>query len=105
MLISEFDYELPEELIAQNPLKKRESSRMLMVDRSTENLRDEYFYDFPQFIFNAQSVCIQSASKQKLPKFYTSLVSKGQLIKYLPLFLPNLNFDTSPLNLKNVLFW
>ncbi len=50
MLISEFDYELPEELIAQTPLKKRENSRMLMVDRSTENLRDEHFYNFPQFL-------------------------------------------------------
>jgi S-adenosylmethionine:tRNA ribosyltransferase-isomerase len=50
MLISEFDYELPEELIAQNPLEKRENSRMLIVNRSTENLRDEHFYDFPRFL-------------------------------------------------------
>jgi len=50
MLISEFDYALPEELIAQNPLEKRENSRMLIVNRSTENLRDEHFYDFPRFL-------------------------------------------------------
>ncbi|HEV8159317.1 MAG TPA: tRNA preQ1(34) S-adenosylmethionine ribosyltransferase-isomerase QueA [Pyrinomonadaceae bacterium] len=50
MLISEFDYELPEELIAQNPLEKRENSRMLIVNRLSENLRDEHFYDFPQFL-------------------------------------------------------
>jgi len=50
MLISEFNYELPEELIAQNPLEKRENSRMLTVNRSTGNLRDEHFYDFPQFL-------------------------------------------------------
>jgi len=50
MLISDFDYELPEELIAQNPLKKREDSRMLVVNRSTENLQDKYFYDFPLFL-------------------------------------------------------
>ncbi len=62
MLISEFDYELPEELIAQNPLKKRESSRMLMVDRSTENLRDEYFYDFPQFL-NKDDVIVLNNTK------------------------------------------
>ena len=50
MLISEFDYELPEELIAQNPLEKRENSRMLVVNRSTDNLRDQHFYNFPQFL-------------------------------------------------------
>ncbi len=50
MLISQFNYELPEELIAQNPLEKREDSRMLIVNRSSENLRDEHFYDFPQFL-------------------------------------------------------
>ncbi|CAN5689708.1 hypothetical protein BH24ACI1_BH24ACI1_03770 [soil metagenome] len=50
MLISEFDYELPEELIAQNPLEKRENSRMLIVNRLSENLRDKHFYDFPQFL-------------------------------------------------------
>ena len=50
MLISEFDFELPEELVAQTPLEKRENSRMLVVNRSTENLRDEHFYDFPQFL-------------------------------------------------------
>jgi len=50
MLISEYDYDLPAELIAQNPLEKRENSRMLIVNRATENLRDEHFYDFPQFL-------------------------------------------------------
>ncbi|MBA3572198.1 MAG: S-adenosylmethionine:tRNA ribosyltransferase-isomerase, partial [Pyrinomonadaceae bacterium] len=33
MHISEFDYELPEELIAQQPLPQRDASRMLVVDR------------------------------------------------------------------------
>ena len=32
MLISEFDYDLPEELIAQNPPEKRGGSRMLVLD-------------------------------------------------------------------------
>lgn len=50
MLISEFDFELPDELIAQNPLEKREFSRMLVVNRAQQNWRDEHFYDFPKFL-------------------------------------------------------
>jgi len=50
MLISEFDYDLPEELIAQNPLEKRENSRMLLVNRAEEVLLDEHFYNFPKFL-------------------------------------------------------
>ena len=37
MLISEFDFELPENLIAQKPLQKRENSRMLVLNRADTN--------------------------------------------------------------------
>ena len=50
MLISEFDYELPDELIAQEPLARRTDSRMLAVSRSEQNWRDARFQNFPEFI-------------------------------------------------------
>ncbi len=50
MLISEFDYDLPAELIAQNPLEKREDSRMLVVGRSDKKFRDEHFFNLPKFL-------------------------------------------------------
>ena len=50
MLISEFDYDLPEELIAQNALEKRENSRMLSVNRVGQNFSDENFYDLLHFL-------------------------------------------------------
>ena len=50
MHISEFDYELPEELIAQQPLEQRDASRMLVLDRATQQLRDASFSEFPGFI-------------------------------------------------------
>jgi S-adenosylmethionine:tRNA ribosyltransferase-isomerase len=50
MLITEFDYELPEELIAQEPLEKRENSKMLVVNRAGESFRDEQFFNFPKFL-------------------------------------------------------
>ncbi len=50
MLISEFDYELPAELIAQTPLEERENSRMLIVGREGESFRDESFFNLPKFL-------------------------------------------------------
>ncbi|MBV9243093.1 MAG: tRNA preQ1(34) S-adenosylmethionine ribosyltransferase-isomerase QueA [Acidobacteria bacterium] len=50
MLISEFDYELPEELVAQQPLDDRSSSRMLVVDRSSGEFADQVFTAFPSFL-------------------------------------------------------
>ncbi len=50
MKISDFDYDLPENLIAQNPLEKRAESRMLVANRGDETLKDKHFYDFPEFL-------------------------------------------------------
>ena len=50
MLISDFDFVLPEELIAQTPLEKRENSRMLVVNRTEKTFRDEHFYNFPNLL-------------------------------------------------------
>ncbi len=47
MQISEFDYDLPEHLIAQNPAKERDASRMLLAARKTNTLEDLSFSDFP----------------------------------------------------------
>jgi S-adenosylmethionine:tRNA ribosyltransferase-isomerase len=46
MNISDFDYDLPEELIAQQPLTERDASRMLIVDRNTQSWRDSSFREF-----------------------------------------------------------
>ena len=50
MLISEFDFDLPENLIAQEPLRKRESSRMMVLNRREKTIGDAHFYDFTKFV-------------------------------------------------------
>ena len=50
MLVSDFDYDLPEELIAQLPAYKRENSRMLVLDRSSHKIQHKHFYDIVDFI-------------------------------------------------------
>jgi S-adenosylmethionine:tRNA ribosyltransferase-isomerase len=50
MLITDFDYDLPEELIAQQPLARRENSRMLVVNRRENAFADDDFVNFPDFL-------------------------------------------------------
>ncbi|MGL5615477.1 MAG: tRNA preQ1(34) S-adenosylmethionine ribosyltransferase-isomerase QueA [Sarcina sp.] len=45
MKVKDFDFDLPEELIAQHPLEKRDSSRLMVVDRETGELKHEHFHD------------------------------------------------------------
>ena len=50
MRISDFAYELPERLIAQEPVTPRDASRMLVVNRAQETWQDAHFADFPSFV-------------------------------------------------------
>jgi S-adenosylmethionine:tRNA ribosyltransferase-isomerase len=50
MLVSEFDYELPERLIAQEPAEKRDQSRLLVVHRTTGEFIDSVFRDLPKYL-------------------------------------------------------
>jgi S-adenosylmethionine:tRNA ribosyltransferase-isomerase len=50
MLVSEFDYDLPERLIAQEPAEKRDQSRLLVVNRATGELIDSVFRNLPEYL-------------------------------------------------------
>jgi S-adenosylmethionine:tRNA ribosyltransferase-isomerase len=50
VLLSEFDYELPPERIAQAPLAERDAARMLRLDRKTGALEDRQFLELPELL-------------------------------------------------------
>src|SRR5215203_1746327 len=50
MQISDFDYELPEELIAQRPLAERDAARMLVLDRERRGWHDNRFAELPSYV-------------------------------------------------------
>ncbi|MBQ8168765.1 tRNA preQ1(34) S-adenosylmethionine ribosyltransferase-isomerase QueA [bacterium] len=50
MLVSDFDYELPEELIAQMPADKRENSKMLVLNRKDRTMEHKHFYDIIDYL-------------------------------------------------------
>lgn len=61
MQLSDFNYELPEELIAQTPLPERVAARMLVVDRAAGNWRDAAFRDFPQYLAAGDCVVVNDS--------------------------------------------
>jgi len=50
MLLSDFDYFLPEELIAQHPCEPRDHSRLLVLDKNTGSTTHQHFYDLPDYL-------------------------------------------------------
>src|SRR5580704_9240772 len=50
MELSDFDFELPPELIAQHPLEERDASRMLVMERKSAALHDRHFRDLPELL-------------------------------------------------------
>ena len=50
LLLSDFDYYLPPELIAQNPLEKRDESKLLVINRKDHTLEDRKFYDIIDYL-------------------------------------------------------
>jgi S-adenosylmethionine:tRNA ribosyltransferase-isomerase len=61
LLLSDFNYHLPEELIAQEPLPDRDASRMLVVDRARGAWEDRAFRDFPSYLKPGDCVVINDS--------------------------------------------
>ena len=58
MKTDEFDYELPKELIAQTPLKNRSESKLLVMDRTSGNLKHEHFYNIIEYLNKGDALVI-----------------------------------------------
>ena len=50
MQLKEFDYDLPNELIAQSPLKNRTSSKLMVVNKETGEIKHEIFYNIINYL-------------------------------------------------------
>jgi S-adenosylmethionine:tRNA ribosyltransferase-isomerase len=61
MHLSEFDYELPAELIAQEPLAERDASRMLVLDRANQTWSDRVFKDFTSYLREHDVVVVNNS--------------------------------------------
>jgi S-adenosylmethionine:tRNA ribosyltransferase-isomerase len=61
MLISEFDFKLPSELIAQRPLAERDGSRLLLMQRKNGEWQDEVFAHFPTLLRGDELIVFNNA--------------------------------------------
>ncbi len=50
MKVEDFDYYLPEKLIAQTPLEKRDASRLMVLDKETGKIEHKHFYDIINYL-------------------------------------------------------
>jgi S-adenosylmethionine:tRNA ribosyltransferase-isomerase len=61
MNVSEFDYELPPERIAQRPLAERDASRMLLLERNTNRWEDRQFRELPDLLHGDELIVLNNA--------------------------------------------
>ena len=60
MQVSDFDFYLPEELIAQHPLKERDSSRFMVVDRNTGEIEHKVFHDVLDYLVPGDTLVLNN---------------------------------------------
>src|ERR1700686_1699006 len=61
MFLSDFQFELPQELIAQQPLPQRDASRMLILDREKLTWEDSEFHSFPDLLRGDELIVVNNA--------------------------------------------
>ena len=61
MLVSDFNYNLPEQRIAQTPLTDRSASRMLVLDRTSGTWQDASFRDFPTYLQQGDRLVVNNS--------------------------------------------
>ena len=91
MKIEEFDYELPEELIAQTPLKKRDSSRLLVLDKSSGEIEHKHFYDIIDYLEEGDTLVLNDS--KVLPARLIGLKEETNAVIEI-LLLKNIENDT-----------
>lgn len=69
MKVEEFDFDLPEELIAQTPLKKRDESKMLVLDKVTGEVEHKKFFDL-ETLLNKGDVLVLNDTKVMPARLY-----------------------------------
>lgn len=62
MKISEFDFNLPDELIAQTPLDKRDTSRLMVLNREKQTIEHKHFYDIIDYL-NPGDILVRNNTK------------------------------------------
>ena len=60
MKVSDFDFYLPEELIAQHPLEKRDTSRLMVLNKVTGEIEHKRFYDIIDYLKKGDTLVLNN---------------------------------------------
>lgn len=85
---SDFNYDLPKELIAQTPVYPRDSSRLMVYDRATDEVRHEHFYDLTKYLKKGDLLVVNNT--KVLPARMYSYTEHGGKVEILLLKRINL---------------
>jgi S-adenosylmethionine:tRNA ribosyltransferase-isomerase len=69
LTLSDYDYPLPEELIASRPLPNRQDSRMMVLHRREQRIEHRMFAEFPQFLKSGDLVVLNNTRVVKARRF------------------------------------
>ena len=78
MLIEEFDFDLPHHLIAQAPLQKRDSSRLLVLNKNTKLFSDKKFVDFVDLL-NTNDLLIFNDTRVIKARLFGKKITGGKV--------------------------
>ena len=81
-LRSTYNYDLPEELIAQTPLEKRDFSRLLVFDKQSKEIEHKHFYDITEY-FQEGDVLVLNNSRVLPARIFGEKVATGAKIEVL----------------------
>ena len=96
MKTSDFNYELPKELIAQTPLEKRDTSRLMTLDRKTGAWEHHHFYELPDFL-NPGDCLILNDTRVIPARIYGVKEETGAVVEFLLLTQKENNDMINPL--------
>lgn len=65
MELSDFDFELPKNLIAQTPARPRNHARLLVYNRKTRAITDDYFYNLGQYLLPGSTIVLNNSKVEK----------------------------------------
>ena len=82
MRVEDFDYELPEELIAQKPLKDRGSCRLMVLDRANNTIEHRHFYDVLDYL-NEGDCLVMNDSRVIPARLYGIKQQTGARVEFL----------------------
>lgn len=75
MKVSDFNYELPKELIAQHPLEKRDESRLMVLNRDTKKIENKTFKDIIDYLEPGD--CLVRNNTKVIPaRLYGKIIGK-----------------------------